>query len=141
MAQAMLHAFRLSRCLAPRVQPCLAMSSNYSTGLNHQPAALRDTWPKPSFDLEKMTALIDHDNLSMRKEMREFLRDPVFTPRYQIVHAYACRCILCPLPSPTSVSLPCLPSPCVLASFLPAPAFLPAPPFLRSLPALYIELS
>ncbi|KAF6031789.1 hypothetical protein EB796_009893 [Bugula neritina] len=31
-----------------------------------------------------MTEVLDHDNLSMRQEMREFLRDPLFTPRYNI---------------------------------------------------------
>lgn len=48
---------------------------------NHQPAELRKEWPKPSFDMKKMTELLDHDNLDMRQEMREFLRDPLFTPK------------------------------------------------------------
>lgn len=52
--------------------------------LNRDPKELRSKWPKASFDVDKMTALIDHDNHEMRKEMREFLSDPVFRPEYNI---------------------------------------------------------
>lgn len=55
---------------------------------NHEPAALRAEWPKPSFDMAKMTELLDHDNLQMRKDMREFLKDPAFTPKY-VLHDYS----------------------------------------------------
>ena len=58
------------------------VSTQYSSlANNHKPSALRQDWPKPSFNMEKMTEILDHDNLNMRQEMREFLRDPVFTPK------------------------------------------------------------
>ena len=66
---------QLSR-LSPAVSSCYSTIAN-----NHNPAALRDGWPKPQFDMKKMTEILDHDNLSMRQEMREFLRDPVFLPK------------------------------------------------------------
>lgn len=60
----------------------LVRSTFYSNmAFNHEPAKLREEWPKPIFNMAKMTELLDHDNLSMRQEMREFLRDPVFKPR------------------------------------------------------------
>ena len=52
--------------------------------LNRDPRELRSTWPKPSFDIDKMTAVIDHDNHDMRNELRQFLSDPVMRPRYNI---------------------------------------------------------
>ena len=48
------------------------------------PDNIRSRWPKPSFNIDKMTELLDHDNHAMRKEFRKFLSDPVFTPRYNI---------------------------------------------------------
>ena len=52
--------------------------------LNRNPYELRAKWPRPSFNIEKMTALIDHDNHDMRKEMRKFLSDPSMIPKYNI---------------------------------------------------------
>lgn len=52
--------------------------------LDRCPKELRANWPKPSFSIEKMTDILDHDNLEMRKEMREFLSDPVMIPKYNI---------------------------------------------------------
>lgn len=52
--------------------------------LNKDPKVLRAKWPKPSFDIDKMTALVDHDNHEMRKEMREFLSDPIFRAKFNI---------------------------------------------------------
>ena len=37
----------------------------------------------PSFPVEKMTELLDHDNLEMRAEFRKFISEPVMVPRYQ----------------------------------------------------------
>ena len=37
-----------------------------------------------SFDKEKMTELLDHDNHQMRKDFRKFMSDPVMTPKYDI---------------------------------------------------------
>ena len=34
-----------------------------------------------SFPVHKLTSLLDHDNKEMRAEFREFLSDPVMTPR------------------------------------------------------------
>ncbi|CAH1789068.1 unnamed protein product [Owenia fusiformis] len=50
-----------------------------------EPPALRGAWTTaPSFDVEKMTALLDHDNHDMRKKFREFVSDPVMIPKYNI---------------------------------------------------------
>ena len=38
----------------------------------------------PSFPVEKMTELLDHDNLEMRAEFRKFISEPVMVPRYNI---------------------------------------------------------
>ena len=48
------------------------------------PENLRAKWPKASFNISKMQELLDHDNHQMRNELREFLSDPVFKPRYNI---------------------------------------------------------
>ena len=49
-----------------------------------EPGNLRSQWAKPTFNINKMMELLDHDNHQMRKELREFLSDPVFKPRYNI---------------------------------------------------------
>ncbi|XP_013379975.1 acyl-coenzyme A oxidase, peroxisomal isoform X1 [Lingula anatina] len=50
-----------------------------------KPESLRSEWEKPSFDMEKMTALLDHDNHEMRKKFREYLsNDPDIIPQYNI---------------------------------------------------------
>jgi hypothetical protein len=63
--------------------PADSTSIQYSSSManNHSPSALRDDWPKPHSNMDKTMEILDHDNLEMRKEMREFLRDPVFTPK------------------------------------------------------------
>ena len=38
----------------------------------------------PSFPLEKMTELLDHDNHEMRQQFRKFISEPVMVPRYNI---------------------------------------------------------
>ena len=43
-----------------------------------------DSYPDLLFDLDKMTELLDHDNHEMRRKFREFMSDPVMTPRYDI---------------------------------------------------------
>lgn len=46
---------------------------------NHlPPPALRKVpqWNTPSFIVEKMTELLDHDNHQMRKDFRKFVSDP-----------------------------------------------------------------
>ena len=37
-----------------------------------------------AFNIDKMTELLDHDNLEMRKKFRDFMSDPVMTPKYDI---------------------------------------------------------
>lgn len=66
------------------VTPALGSYSTITN--NHRPSALREGWAKPAFDMAKMTHLLDHDNQGMRQEMREFLRDPVFTPQYVMLY-------------------------------------------------------
>merc|ERR1719412_2357675 len=48
------------------------------------PAEIRTQLLAPSFPVEKMTALLDHDNLEMRAEFRKFISEPVMIPRYNI---------------------------------------------------------
>ena len=45
---------------------------------------LRSQWGLGSFDVSKMTNLIDHDNHDQRQQMRKLLGEPLFTPRYNI---------------------------------------------------------
>jgi len=52
--------------------------------LGRNPIELRSKWPEPSFPIEKMKDVIDHDNHEMRDEMRSFLSDPLFIPKYNI---------------------------------------------------------
>jgi len=48
------------------------------------PAEIRDKLISPSFPLEKMTHLLDHDNHQMRADFRKFISEPVMVPRYNI---------------------------------------------------------
>jgi len=48
------------------------------------PAEIRTQLLAPSFPVEKMTELLDHDNLEMRAEFRKFISEPVMVPRYNI---------------------------------------------------------
>jgi len=48
------------------------------------PAAIRDAWQKPKFNLQAMTDLLDHDNHEMRQKFRQFISDPIMVPRYNI---------------------------------------------------------
>ena len=45
---------------------------------------LRGNWGLGSFDVPKMTNLIDHDNHDQRQQMRKLLSEPLFTPRYNM---------------------------------------------------------
>jgi hypothetical protein len=40
--------------------------------------------PPSIFDVAKMTYLLDHDNQEFRNRFREFIKDPIFIPRYDI---------------------------------------------------------
>jgi len=48
------------------------------------PPDLQKQYPKPDFNTESLTKLLDHDNHDMRKRFREFMSDPVMKPRYNI---------------------------------------------------------
>ncbi|XXQ39481.1 Acyl-coenzyme A oxidase [Plasmodiophora brassicae] len=38
----------------------------------------------PKFDVARLKHILDHDNHEMRDSLREFLRQPLFTPRYHV---------------------------------------------------------
>merc|ERR1712142_901599 len=48
------------------------------------PADIREKLLAPSFPIEKMTELLDHDNHQMRADLRKFISEPVMVPRYNI---------------------------------------------------------
>jgi len=48
------------------------------------PAEIRSQLLSPSFPVEKMTELLDHDNHQMRADFRKFISEPVMVPRYNI---------------------------------------------------------
>ena len=48
------------------------------------PENLRSKWPRASFNISKMQELLDHDNHQMRNDLRQFLSDPAFKPKYNI---------------------------------------------------------
>jgi len=48
------------------------------------PAEIRTQLLAPSFPVEKMTELLDHDNHQMRTDFRKFISEPVMVPRYNI---------------------------------------------------------
>ena len=47
-------------------------------------ATLRAAWPKPDFNIRALKDLLDHDNIAMRDEFREFLKKDLFMPRYNL---------------------------------------------------------
>ena len=48
------------------------------------PEEIRNKLLSPSFPIEKMTALLDHDDHQMRADFRKFISEPVMVPRYNI---------------------------------------------------------
>jgi len=73
----------------------LSTSSSLQNEVNKRPLKmLRKQWADSqpitpsesslSFNKEKMTELLDHDNHEMRKKFRQFMSDPVMTPMYDI---------------------------------------------------------
>merc|ERR1719461_1804803 len=69
-----------------REQRLMSSAASAATKLNNTmtPAEIRHSLLSPSFPLEKMTELLDHDNHEMRKEFRKFISEPVMVPRYNI---------------------------------------------------------
>merc|ERR1711988_246914 len=70
----------------PETRSQLPMSGAASKPLSNTmtPAEIRHSLLTPSFPVEKMTELLDHDNHEMRKEFRKFISEPVMVPRYNI---------------------------------------------------------
>jgi len=66
-------------CQAESVKTQLKQVSNVDT-----PETIRKAWFHPEFPVEKMTALLDHDNHEMRAKFRNFISEPVMVPRYNI---------------------------------------------------------
>jgi len=48
------------------------------------PEEIRTSLVTPSFPVEKLTNLLDHDNHEMRAQFRKFISEPVMVPRYNI---------------------------------------------------------
>jgi len=46
--------------------------------------AIRNAWPKPDFNIKALKDLLDHDNVEMRDEFREFLKQDLYKPRYNM---------------------------------------------------------
>ncbi|MEW5311993.1 MAG: hypothetical protein WDW38_003658 [Sanguina aurantia] len=42
------------------------------------------TMQRPSFSVDSLNRMLDHDNLEMRASMKEFMKDPIYVPRYDI---------------------------------------------------------
>merc|ERR1712073_272168 len=47
-------------------------------------SAIRAAWPKPEFSITALKNLLDHDNIEMRDQFREFLKQDLFKPRYNM---------------------------------------------------------
>ena len=61
------------------------MSSSFTRPLGFETDKIRKQFGKPpTFNMQEMTNLLDHDNLEMRNRLRLFLKDDIFRPRYNI---------------------------------------------------------
>ena len=76
--------------MATKAQPAAAPAT-FAVGSNRLTAQeLRDNWRKvmagdeATFSVQKMKELLDHDNHEMRDQFREFLKQPIFQPRYDL---------------------------------------------------------
>ncbi len=69
-----------------RASAAAASSSSAAPSLSNRssPPEIRSALAVPSFPVEKLTELIDHDNLEMRKKFRKFISEPVMIPKYNI---------------------------------------------------------
>jgi len=47
-------------------------------------AAIRAAWPKPDFNIKALKDLLDHDNIEMRDQFRDFLKQDLYKPRYNM---------------------------------------------------------
>ena len=69
-----------------RPQLVMANARSFSSSeARMDPQKLRQEWGKPSFEVEEMTRLLDHDNHEKRAKFRKVLsEDPLMTPKYNI---------------------------------------------------------
>lgn len=75
------------RCIASTSFTGQKQNIRLSDDVSSRPSLqqLRSKWGQVSFDVAKMTDLIDHDNHDQRQQMRKLLGEPQFTPSYNIV--------------------------------------------------------
>ena len=70
-----------SKALRPMAVRNVRSAGGMALNNRDAPPDLRHQWPKPNFDKEKLTYLLDHDNQDMRAKFREFMSEPVMIPR------------------------------------------------------------
>jgi acyl-CoA oxidase len=64
-------------------------TASHAASQRFDPAMLRSKGiGKPTFDIAKVTHILDHDHHDARQKMREFLKDPIYTPVYNVSMKY-----------------------------------------------------
>eukprot|EP01084_Bolivina_argentea_P146782 256919_1 len=61
--------------------------NNHLCGSTARPSAkqLRDRWCDPSVNVHELRAILDHDNLEMRNQLRDLMqKDPIFIPQFHL---------------------------------------------------------
>lgn len=66
----------------PLLVRCAATQAKLTNTM--QPEEIRSALLTQSFPVDKLTALLDHDNHQMRADFRKFISEPVMVPRYNI---------------------------------------------------------
>jgi len=81
----------LTRCrcayLSTKQSPKAEILDHAESNNRISPENLRSSWGStavPVFDVEKMKHVLDHDNHQMRNEFREFMKQPLFQPRFDL---------------------------------------------------------
>ncbi|XP_047469325.1 acyl-coenzyme A oxidase 3, peroxisomal-like [Penaeus chinensis] len=74
----------LQRWQSSAAAPATAIQKNVELNNRFPTQDLRMAQTSVDFNVEAMTALLDHDNHEMRAKFREFMSDPVMVPRYNI---------------------------------------------------------
>jgi len=77
-----------TRCGCAYLSTKQAPKTEAAEANNRVPAEnLRTSWGStavPAFDVKKMKHVLDHDNHEMRNEFREFMKNPLFQPRFDL---------------------------------------------------------
>ena len=60
----------------------LSFSASPTTNTSALLSSLRSQWRSPSLDVASLQHLLDHDNHGMRQRLKDFMRSPLFQPRY-----------------------------------------------------------